>query len=392
MISSSNSGGRLRAARTWASVTLLSVCAGCATAPWPAASDRAVSPLPHPTLDERINTLDLQLESGFRFVAMGDQRALADGEWQSLMVHVAELDALGEEPPLLFLLDTGDIVQHGQYSDQFRFLQEILTPVSHLPYLLAVGNHEVNNNREGPARDHLTEFMTGIDPDFGPERMYYRKDVGPIRLIALDTSDLVYGRPTHKKDPNEPAKGPRADAQLQWLVEQLEQDDPNTTTIVALHHPFLHSSKMHRAAAQHMWTLAYDGRSLPQVLADGGVDIVITGHTHTYERFTLTRRSDGHEMVVVNLSGRPRNLFLFFGAGRRRCKDIRGRELAWLSEKGWENLDEWEIRQDEAMTEDERDQFGMFTVHPDGRVTLQMHYLTEQRASPLRTTEPVSIP
>ena len=49
------------------------------------------------------------------------------------------------------------------------------------------------------------------------------------------------------------------------------------------------------------------------------------------------------------------------------------------------------VRQDEAMTKDERNQFGVFTVHPDGRVTLQMHFLTEQRASPLRIAEPVTL-
>jgi hypothetical protein len=374
-------------------MTLFFLLAGCGTTlPWPNSSYHAVIALPHPSLDKHIDSLDFQLQTGFRFVVMGDQQVLADGEWQSLLEHVAKLDTLPEEPPLLFILDTGDIVSQGQYSDQFRVLQDILNPVSHLPYLVAVGNHEVDKNREGPARDHLTRFLTGIDANFGPDRMYYRKDMGNIRLIALDTNDFVYGSPTHVSDPNEPVKGPRADVQLQWLMEQLAQDDPDVTTIVALHHPFLHSSKIHREAARHMWSLEYNGRSLPTILADGGVDIVITGHTHTYERFTLIRSRDGHKMAVINISGRPRTSFLFFGAGRRRCRDIRGKEHQWLSDKGWENLDDWEIRQEETMSEDERDQFGLFNVHPDGRVTLQMHYLTEQKASPLRATEAVYVP
>jgi len=380
--------GKNRWRWTWqalASVTLIILGTGCGPSlPWPNSSVHAVVPLSHPTLDQRIESLEYPLQDGFRFVVMGDQQVLADGELQSLVEHVARLDTLSGEPPLLFILDTGDIVREGQYSDQFHLLQDILSPVSHLPYLVAVGNHEVDKNREGPARENLGRFMTGIDPDYGPACMYYRKDVGSIRLISLDTNEFIYGGPE--------AEEPGTEEQLRWLVGQLAKDDPAVTTIVALHHPFVHSSKMHRAAAQRMWNLNYNGRSFAGILADGGVDIVVTGHTHTYERFTLTRHSDGHAMAVINISGRPRRSFLFFGAGRRRCQDIRGMEYEWLADKGWQNLDGWEFRQDEAMSKEERNQLGMFSVQPDGRVSLQMHYLTEQKASPLRTTQPVFVP
>ena len=44
---------------------------------------------------------------------------------------------------------------------------------------------------------------------------------------------------------------------------------------------------------------------------EGGVDLVICGHTHTYERFRLRRGE--RELSLINLSGRPQNSFLFFG-------------------------------------------------------------------------------
>jgi hypothetical protein len=59
------------------------------------------------------------------------------------------------------------------------------------------------------------------------------------------------------------------------------------------------------------------------------VDLVLTGHTHTYGRFRVTRR------------------------------DVGG----------------WNVTQEEAMTNEEIDQCGLFTVEADGGVTLSMVYL-----------------
>jgi len=49
--------------------------------------------------------------------------------------------------------------------------------------------------------------------------------------------------------------------------------------------------------------------------------------------------TDGQgEIVLVNLSGRPRDSVLWFGAGGRRARDIRGREDEWFAEAGWTGL------------------------------------------------------
>jgi hypothetical protein len=142
--------------------------------------------------------------------------------------------------------------------------------------------------------------------------------------------------------------------------------------VVCLHHPFLQSSAKHLEQARKMWTFAYGERTLPDILLDGGTDLVLTGHTHTYERFRVTR-SDGRSLHLVNLSGRPRNAFLWIGASERRARDLRGREARWLRERGWPALTGWTIVQEDAMTGDEANQFGVFTVSTSA-FTLEMYF------------------
>ena len=46
--------------------------------------------------------------------------------------------------PLVAIIDTGDIVDNGKHADQFAMLHDILEPVRAWPYLVAVGNHELD--------------------------------------------------------------------------------------------------------------------------------------------------------------------------------------------------------------------------------------------------------
>lgn len=353
--------------------------------PWPTTSDTEVAPLAFPTIESRIETRPAAADSGFRFVAYGDQRALADGEWQALVREIARV--ADHDPGLLFVLDTGDIVDDGRYSDQFAFLRDLLEPVRHLSYLVAIGNHEVRENRAPVARRHVATFLSGMDPDLSPDHLYFRKDVGPLRLLFLDTNDLVYGDEGDETAPEEPRGGSRTEAQLRWLERQLENDDrgPEALTIAVLHHPFLQSSLKHQRHAIALWSYRWHGRPLPDLLLDGGVDVVLTGHTHTTERFRLRRDSDGSELQLVNLSGRPRDGFLWFGDSERRPEDISGREETWLAEEGWRDLDGWTITQEHAMKKkNEADQFAAFRVGPDGSLRMEMTYVGRKKSARLR--------
>jgi len=351
---------------------------GCGgSGPWPASSDTPVRPLEHPTVEAAAAKLSPGVEAGYRFAVMGDQRALADGEWQDLVSAMA--DVARDDPRLLFALDTGDIVNDGGHADQFTMLRGILAPLARLPYLVCAGNHELANNAPGPAREHTSVFLSSADPELSPDRLWYRKDIGPATFLFLDTNDFVYG-----------VDDGRAEAQLDWLAVQLA-DKVAGTRIVVLHHPFLQSSSKHRDAALLMWDLSWRDHRLVDLLLNADVDLVLTGHTHTYERFRITRRTDGRSLQLINISGRPRPSFLMFGAGARRAQDIRGQESTWLAEAGWRGLEDYEIVQEEAMTGDEANQFGLFTVEADGGLLQEMVWLDGEAERGYRIDPPVRL-
>ena len=311
--------------------------------------------------------------AGYEFAAFGDQRALLGSDWPALVDSLDRL-ASGHER-LLFLVDTGDIVEDGAYGDQFRLLAGLLSKIRRLPYLVAVGNHEVGQSRPGRARPNTARFLSTLDDSLSAGRLYYRKVVGRVRFLFLDTNDLVY-RPDPKGGRRDRDIEQRAHDQLDWLIRELADPafGPISTTVVVMHHPLVQSSRKHRGQSRDLWSLRYHGRHLPEILADGGVDLVLTGHTHTFERFTVMRR-DGRGFHLVNLSGRPAPSFLWLGASERRAQEIHGDATAWLYDKGWRDLDGWTVSQEDVMAGDEANQFGLFTVDGDGGIALAMHFL-----------------
>ncbi len=378
-----------RRCRTVLTLVVLLAIAACATHGWPTSSTQPVTALAHPLLEERASALAGGPEAGYSFYVFGDQRALADGEWQQMMRHIGDIAATNDRA--LLMIDTGDIVESGSHSDQFRRLAGILHPAVGLPYLVGVGNHEKSNNGDPAARDNAAVFLGYLDPEFGPDRMYYRKDIGPVRFLFLDSSDFVYGDEGGRKKAAIES-GSRAEAQADWLISQLDDDSgPSVrTTIAVMHHPIVQSSDKHSKVAATTWNLRMGERTLPEILAEGGVDVILTGHTHTYERFVLTSPA-GHSMTLVNVSGRPRNSFLWIGAGARRANDIAGREHEWLGDKGWVIPEGWSIEQRDHLSGDETNNFGIFTVDSEGGIQLEMAYLDGEDGRDLRIEAPVRI-
>ncbi|MBN1825381.1 MAG: metallophosphoesterase [Candidatus Eisenbacteria bacterium] len=340
--------------------------------PWPGTSETPVAPLERPAPEERAAAIDVDPAEGYRFAVFGDQRALADGEWQRMIAHIDSIDRAG--PPILFLVDTGDIVYNGTHTDQFAMLREILAPVERLPYLVAAGNHEVWNNKSDAARAHTARFLAGLDPALGPERLYFSERVGPALFLFLDTNDMVYGGGRNERVP----------AQIAWLQERLAaREEGVRTVIVVMHHPILQSSEKHRSEAAKLWNADHGGRRLVDLFLDGGVDLILTGHTHTYERFRI-ERAGGGALDLVNLSGRPRNDLFWFGHRSRRARSFAGREKEWLESKGWRIDEGWRITQEEVMTGEGADQFGLFTVGPDGAIDAEILFLGDDAPGGLR--------
>lgn len=352
--------------------------------PWPDTSTRPVRPLSAVSPDSALAAATFSPGVPFRFAVFGDQRALADGEWQDLLAAIArEAQA---EPYVRFMIDTGDIVDCGRHADQFDHLGRLLSHGPPLPYLPAIGNHELENGRSASAAENTARAVSYVDAAIAPDRLYYRRDIGGLRFLFLDSNAFVY------RDTDSTRADRVARAQAEWLARELAPapDRPRPRTIVVMHHPMVQSSRRHAEQARALWGFRVDGRALPDLFVDGGVELVLTGHTHTFERFRIERR-DGRGFALVNLSGRPRGIALGLGGKSRMAGDIRGREREWLAANGWHDLEDWTIVQEEHMSGRGADQTGFFTVEADGRVVLETCYLDDDAPGGLRRSAPVVI-
>ena len=127
----------------------------------------------------------------------------------------------------------------------------------------APGNHEYNVPHAAPY------FAYFCDAAGAPFKGYYSYDVGAWHLIVLNSNCAETG-----------SGAPDCDAgseQERWLRADLAAH-PAKCTAAYWHHPrFSSGSKGDDATVQDLW----------QALYEAGADVVLSGHSHVYERFGL---------------------------------------------------------------------------------------------------------
>ncbi|MPW21818.1 phosphodiesterase [Paraburkholderia sp. CNPSo 3157] len=167
---------------------------------------------------------------------------------------IERLNALDPRPDAVVM--TGDLVDQGE-PEQYAHLKSLLATLE-IPYYLLVGNHD---DREAlrDAFNEREELLTG------GEFVQYARDIGPLRMIALDS--MVPGE----------SAGLLCDARLAWLEEQLDAAR-GKPVIVALHHPpFV-------TGIGHMDALRLEPTSADKLAAivarHPNVERVICGHVH----------------------------------------------------------------------------------------------------------------
>jgi Icc protein len=167
---------------------------------------------------------------------------------------VARLNALEPRPDAVVV--TGDLVDGGS-AEEYLHLRTFLAPLA-IPYYLLVGNHDERAALRNAFSDHayLRE---------GGEFVQYTIDIGPLRLIALDSQVPQQGA------------GALCDARLAWLAAALDAAR-GIPVVIALHHPPFVSG------IGHMDTQRLDPTSAERLAAIvgryGNVERVICGHIH----------------------------------------------------------------------------------------------------------------
>ncbi|MFC0402350.1 phosphodiesterase [Paraburkholderia rhizosphaerae] len=167
---------------------------------------------------------------------------------------VAALNALAPRPDAVIV--TGDLVDQGDV-EQYEHLKALLAPLQ-MPFYLLVGNHD----DRAALRTVFSDRQELFD---GGEFVQYAVDVGPLRVLALDS--MVPGA----------SGGTLCAARIEWLAAQLDATK-GKPVIVALHHPPFVSGigHMDRVRLEPSAT-----RNLEALIAHHpNIERVICGHVH----------------------------------------------------------------------------------------------------------------
>jgi predicted phosphodiesterase len=200
----------------------------------------------------------------FTFAAFGDTRTNHN-------VHRAVIDAVAEER-VDFFVHTGDMVEYGGREPEWDLFFRIEDPLMRqAPIFPAIGNHDRS------PRDYFGQYF--LTTHWADSLAYYYQDWGDLRIVAVD--DGIECR----------------DGCVQNFFARKALADgakKNMLMMIILHLP-PYSSGAHGS-------YEYVQRPVEELAVEYGVELIISGHDHNYER---TKPIKGITYLVSGAAGAP---------------------------------------------------------------------------------------
>jgi len=236
----------------------------------------------------------------YRFTSVGDT-ATPNTHWSKSSLNAAPTVYQIQQFNPMFHLHNGDLSYANNNTSRqpavwADFMNNIQTVSTGIPRMTCLGNHEIEwaNGPLGYA-SYQTRFNLPDDGSHNPEWRgnWYSFRVGSALFISLDANDVHYANDgsNNPADPSEALyiSGYSDGAQAAWLERTLAHArlDPNIDWIIAFHHqPIISSS-----ASGSGGDLGIRQAFLPP-FDDYGVDLVLCGHDHDYERSYAVHGTD----------------------------------------------------------------------------------------------------
>lgn len=161
--------------------------------------------------------------------------------------------------------------------------------LSNTPIVTVPGNHEYYENNIFNRLDSQIVYFDIINPPVKGEaggfpsfnKSYYSMRYGPLHIIALNSYGKENGKLLYDTDSK----------QYQWLQKELEYSKNALWKVVIMHHP-PYTKRSHDSDAEQ--ELVQLRKALVPLFDSYNVDLVLTGHSHIYERSHLIAGYTGH--------------------------------------------------------------------------------------------------
>ena len=179
-------------------------------------------------------------------------------------------------PEAAFFADLGDLTDNGEADWQWEgFLSALAPYAAEHPFVPVMGNHECYGLdwKDCLPRRYLSTFTfpgNGVSTFHG---YFYSFTYGPVEFIVLNTQmlelDGFFG------------KGHLLHTQLNWLKSREAKPLPWR---VALMHKDILAYDEYQPGQDSAGGFSDVGRTFLPALEEAGIDLVLTGHMHTYRR------------------------------------------------------------------------------------------------------------
>lgn len=211
------------------------------------------------------------------FIYVGDAQNDIFSLWSRLIRN-----GYSEAPKMRFIVHAGDLVNRGNVDSEWGEWHAAAGWINRSVFSVPTpGNHEYPAAADKVRR--LTphwrkQFTLPENGTPGVVETNYWLDIQGVRMVVMNSNE-------------------RQQEQAAWL-DKLLADNPNPWTIVTFHHPILSTAKgRDNKELREMWQPIFDKYR---------VDMVLTGHDHTYGRSNVASGTSGVQggtVYVVSVSG-----------------------------------------------------------------------------------------
>lgn len=205
-------------------------------------------------------------EAPIKFIVYGDNRSYPKVHENLVKMMVKENSDL--------VINVGDVVTTG--ANQMEWIDEYFHPLRHLsgsiPTYIAIGNHEYGGYWDTRIVPPFEKYVDNPITSSGSTEYFYSFDYGKTHFIFLDPN---------KADLPKGSGITVGSQQYNWFIEDLKKAKKNSEWIMVI---------MHQPPYSEAWSGGqYNGEEelrndIVPIIEANNVDIVLTGHTHDYER------------------------------------------------------------------------------------------------------------